>query len=712
MLAVNEPEDLFRILKDPNAMLPILDFMGFSSADAAFEECLAAFFVLVRLAWTIVKSCGYSKYRNNELLVQFVIRSWSLMFYVCKSLETRKDKHIALDWIFFAHSQLGEVGICARDDAFLLKLLIRHCVAAKGGESMSELYQGFCCMYGVTNTVDPNSVLLEHNSQLRDLDLAAAAEVFAPLSAFVMDKLATRNIKAITNDIRDTFESISEHFVEPPFTNSEVAFNRKIISQFLQSGIRGKQVRPLGTLELVPAKTPYLGVYKSLFFIRGKFACLQKRAIIGIKTKKSFENLELAVDEFLFNLYVNPFSVTAWLTAADAFCSLSYEYLSWNANDIISNLELIRNYQRQSFHCYEQAQSLLHHREFTSFNDGQFETDAPISEQAMFIWGNYGFLCYSMIAAPMSCLSVKSNELKGLGLWKSRYEDLIGDGRGGGGVAAAGVGGSGGDGFAAEVQGKALLVSRGTAAFKRAWKKDPEDWRYPFMLAKMAILAGNGTGGGGGGGGVSSPELVIGYFEKALPLVPENSGTKEQETILDVQYGLVSYLCKALSARTLEGDYVMQVLARNSLNKDGSLTPLEFDDVEGGDESVLAYQAILRELAYMKHFDKKKWQHKPFWKSYWIYKNIFNDVEKAKSELINIFQLRSNARSFINFWKPEFERPGRHYVYIHKYTIALISILRESKDLESLRHLVRKSQKAFDVLLYPRCRFGKPDLMQ
>ncbi|KAJ3112146.1 Histone transcription regulator 3 [Physocladia obscura] len=104
----------------------------------------------------------------------------------------------------------------------------------------------------------------------------------------------------------------------------------------------------------------------------------------------------------------------------------------------------------------------------------------------------------------------------------------------------------------------------------------------------------------------------------------------------------------------------------------------------------------------MKNIDKKKWQHRPYWKSYWIWKTVFGDFEKAKAELLSIFQLKSNARGFINFWRTEFERPGRHFAYIHKYTLALISVLRQTKDLESMRHLVRKVQKAYDTLLYPQ----------
>ncbi|ORY48299.1 hypothetical protein BCR33DRAFT_63821 [Rhizoclosmatium globosum] len=680
MLVLNEGQDLFRILKDNDAMLPVLDFMGCSSTENVIKDVLSGLFAAARLAWVIVKLCSFKRYQRDDVLVNFALRTWSVMYYVCKTLETKKAKRVGLEWLFLAHSQLGEVSICGRDDAFFLNLVIRICLAKKGGESMSELYQGFCCLYGLTNTVDPDSPLLEHNSDLRDFDEKAAAAVFAPLSKFVKDKLATQNYKSITSDIRDSIDTISEKFSEPPFKNYEVSLNRSLIDKFLVSGIHGKQTRSIGIVAVIPHKVEYYDLYKDIFFIRGKLSCIQRRAVVGVKTKKSFESLEIASEEFLHNLYMNPFSVNAWLLSADVYCSLSYEYLSWNANDIIANIQLIREYQLKSFHCYEQVLCLLKDRQFTVFNDGQIESNLTVAEHSLFSWGNFGFLCYSMIASPINCIAVKSSTLKSRTVWASRYAEMNSN--------AALVA----EGFdtveAAEALGKSILLSRGIEAFRMAHKADSAEWRYPFMLGKMSIMSDQDV------------EVVVDYFEKAIELLPEDSGMKEQETILDVHYCLVSFLCKRLYAGKVEPDYVIAVLEKSTLNKDGSMTPTETEARE--DRTMEAYDKIQQELTYMKLIDKKKWQHRPYYKSYWLYKNIYNDLEKAKAELLNIFQLRSNARSFINFWKPEFERPGRHYVYIHKYTMALISVLRDLKDLESLRHLVRKSQKAYDVLLYPQ----------
>lgn len=88
-----------------------------------------------------------------------------------------------------------------------------------------------------------------------------------------------------------------------------------------------------------------------------------------------------------------------------------------------------------------------------------------------------------------------------------------------------------------------------------------------------------------------------------------------------------------------------------------------------------AYLRLLSELMFLKTLDKKKWQHKPSWKVTKLFaitidtkkidsmnqitmilKNVFEDAEEAKTELGILFQVKSVMRSFINFWRPEFER--------------------------------------------------------
>ncbi|KAJ3113337.1 Histone transcription regulator 3, partial [Physocladia obscura] len=514
------------ILKDNNAMLPILDFMGYPNSDAVYLEWTGCVFSLVRMAWEVVKCRDQ---QNDPAFVNFAIRSWSIMYFLCKSFEHDAKKagvrlcKSSLEWIEFAHSQLGEVSICGGDNSSLLDLTVRACLKAKDGESMTELYQGFCCKYAITCTVDSSHPLMEHNNKPIEITVEDAAAIFIPLSKFVMKKLAAKENRAITNDLRDTVDTISEKFDEPPWNNG----SRSLIDQFLASGIHKKHARPLPTLDY-QANMSHFDVYKNLFFVRGRLACLQKRIVIGIKTKKSFENLELAGEEYLFNVYMNPRSPGAWILLAEVYSSLCDEYLSWSAFDIISNLELIRGYQLSAYHCFEQAVCLIRFRKLALLKDTQIEHQSS-AEQIMSLWGNFGYLCYAIVIPPMKGIALKSSQLASDSLWSERYLEMTK-------LVDANV-----SNLNLELEGRKSIILRGIQCFKTAFKLNPKEWRYPFMVAKMSAKLDD-----------ISSKTTVEYFSQAISLVPKNWQTKEQETILDAHYCLASYLCKCLHSRKLE----------------------------------------------------------------------------------------------------------------------------------------------------------------
>ncbi|CEG84794.1 hypothetical protein RMATCC62417_18548 [Rhizopus microsporus] len=112
-----------------------------------------------------------------------------------------------------------------------------------------------------------------------------------------------------------------------------------------------------------------------------------------------------------------------------------------------------------------------------------------------------------------------------------------------------------------------------------------------------------------------------------------------------------------------------------------------------------AYSAILKRLVDITHADTKNWHHRPVYRIAWIHYYIFRNPDKAKSELVKLFTLKPTIKNHINIWKPTSELPGKHYVYIHKYTMFLIKLAKETRDESTLDQLNRKLRKAQSLLL-------------
>lgn len=75
-------------------------------------------------------------------------------------------------------------------------------------------------------------------------------------------------------------------------------------------------------------------------------------------------------------------------------------------------------------------------------------------------------------------------------------------------------------------------------------------------------------------------------------------------------------------------------------------------------------------------------------------------MERAKAEMLSLFQIKSNLKTLVSsVWKPEFERSGKHFVYVGEYTKFLIVLAKETKDVETLNSLARKIRRANPLLL-------------
>lgn len=61
----------------------------------------------------------------------------------------------------------------------------------------------------------------------------------------------------------------------------------------------------------------------------------------------------------------------------------------------------------------------------------------------------------------------------------------------------------------------------------------------------------------------------------------------------------------------------------------------------------------------------------------------------AKQELSQIF----TKTLTIQVWRPEFERPGRHFVYTTRYVYFFVSLLDQLDDRTSLDQLLRRVRK-------------------
>ncbi|KAJ1658911.1 Histone transcription regulator 3 [Dispira simplex] len=115
-----------------------------------------------------------------------------------------------------------------------------------------------------------------------------------------------------------------------------------------------------------------------------------------------------------------------------------------------------------------------------------------------------------------------------------------------------------------------------------------------------------------------------------------------------------------------------------------------------------AFTEILNLLQGIRTMDKNRQHHKPTYRVAWLQSVIFHDFRKAEDTLGSLFNAMSLTRSFVVFYKGEYEPQGRHYYYVHKYTLFLIHLYRKTINLDGLLMLARRLKKLDSVLIAPR----------
>ncbi|CAJ0627821.1 1259_t:CDS:10, partial [Entrophospora sp. SA101] len=405
-----------------------------------------------------------------------------------------------------------------------------------------------------------------------------------------------------------------------------------------------------------------------LYYFRGKILHHQFKSRSSKSNQyKAIELLEKAIEQFTLDYYICPLRYSTWYALGSCYASLADESLTWNAIEIVNSHAKITEFQKKSFLCFVRSAKIL-----TWFPNHHAPT-SPTEE--INFWREFGYLVYSMTTEPMSMEAFKLNPDHS-DIWrKPNPNDLYA--------------------FAAHCFGRALESEK--LLFKKLKVNESngnsiiyeEDWRLPYMLGKCYQKLGK------------SAESVLCLYKLAVDRTPEKSGIIGQERLVDTEYKLTSTLAKFMITSKIKPYFVEEMLSDNS----GAPLHLKPSDKDPGSfnmerpEYQYAYNLISSRIADIRKMDKNKWQHRPVFRHAWLTYHVERKSEEAKLILQNLFQLKVTSKAMMNVWKPEFERSGRHFVYVHQYIRFLIELARITLDVECLETISKKLAKASNIVL-------------
>ncbi|KAF9585236.1 Histone transcription regulator 3 [Lunasporangiospora selenospora] len=658
------------------------------------------------------------------------------------------SRALYMELIALIHDDLGVREMCGIEGGHLTQLALKVSSPMSGEFYRKEENQCYYCIYGISLSVD-GQYPIEHSSVPVDFDKKAAIEFFPLLERSLSDRAIRGQMRS---DLKDAVDRVEEALGAPPYeSNAVLAMNREIIDGYLASEINFAEAiqvsspNRLPTMEQPPS-SKLASVYKTIYAIQGKIFLSQFKNKAKSSQFKPLEDLQHAIDQFRSDIHVNPDSWDSWYALASCYSYLADENLVFSAADIKNNYTKITDLQRRAFHCFAQAVRLCPKKpeksehsegsgkpdcpsaptnETSNSHDGQLDTDmdstweepvreysssdqeesvgqepaakkvrklvaktAPVPEenwhqkQATF-WYDFGYLLYGIMSQPMRMQAMRRS---------SGVETLCETG----GTTTIEIP----EPVPQQVYKFAVFC------FKRSLSLQDQGWRTPWMLAKcLEKLEGK-------------PDQVMALYRHAADKVPIRAGQLGNEKVFEPAYKLISTLTKYLAAGKIKPAAVESLLRRtfgntklNATDGEASIfeapkmqleegTNAENEKDQRTDEELEAFRCLCEGLARIRQLDKRHWHHRPVFRQAWILHYVYHDAERAKAEILGLFQIKSNQKTLVSsVWKPEYERCGKHFVYVGEYTKFLILLAKETKDVETLNTLARKVRRANSLLL-------------
>jgi hypothetical protein len=596
----------------------------------------------------------------TKVLRELQLVSWTLLYkFYRESLAQNKQtvekpSESLFEFLRAVHQVLGARDMCGGSERVFLKLakteVLRFRIESEeqNDDFDLEFAQILYDMFGLKCFLNPSYALREHNC-IHD---AFVDKTSGMQAVDLLLNLASRIKMADLpkHPLKDTIEKV-HGIIGRKKPSDAILRNRDVYRAFLKSNINPvdlyRCLRGEGELALtpVPAEHAILAA-KGWYFLMGHISLSKFRAQKRIGPTAT-EDLNIAVAFFMQALEFSMDDWELWFRLAQAYDSKIEEAVSWTAEKLNGDMTELVAWQRAAIHCYTMAVALA-----MRSAEPSADTQAKFGE----MFADFAMRIYSSSREPfgMKAFAVDDSE---------RFLSL---------ATITKV-----PSFNALTAFSAFKVAR--ELFRRAIRINPNKWKLHYYLGKclwkMYCHAPKDADR-------PSIDAIVNEFCESINLLPRKKDSK-REPILEPHYKLVSVVNKMVIRRfidTAEGCSILT--ATPYAAKIDSVS--EYDSWE---------PYILKVLRSLRAADKVHWHHRMIYRTAAI---LYRDGTKesyclaAKHELM---QQMFTKTMMMNVWKPENERPGRHFVYTTRYADMFIKILEFLDDRSLLDALARRVRK-------------------
>lgn len=578
----------------------------------------------------------------KDIFVQTVVIG--LIYYRENTGEVSLGEIVSL-----SHEHLGYMAVCDSADGLFLRMG-QDIFIEKGLSLDANLAQVISCRFHYKVTVDGVTPVDHGTSQTGVLDAASTTE----LAGFILPLCFKRNplLHPPKADLKTLIDDLYEVVGEPNFEkNANLNRNNAFFDYFLDStALTSRFFRDaFHGIVSVPIEPPS----ENAQVVRDGLYYLQAVLIFNLYKirKKSMQSRAVELEHIIlllkYDLIFCSTRVESWFLLGQAFGYLVEDDLIWTSDKltVIDRKVGTANLQRKALICYLMAvNSSVSHPNLSRALAGLLMS---LLAKEM----------YLATLVPMDMIAFKVQHTPKF-LKKSHGAAFVP-------VAAR-----------PQIK-KTLCLKIMQQCLHVAIRLHPDDWLNHYYLLKVQKKL------------KKLPITVLESLQTADKLAKEGSG----DPVVEPSYRTCSLLYKYVKNGDLEVDVALHFLQQNPM------TRVEIEESAGPRDKASFTTVITDSLRKIISQDKKKWHHKPKYRLARILADDMGDVANAKEEMSSIVTLKATSKTLVSIWKPENERPGKHFYYTFEYVQFFIELLTREQNLIGLIQMLPKLRRSNSTMI-------------
>ncbi|KAF3404114.1 Histone transcription regulator 3 [Talaromyces pinophilus] len=604
---------------------------------------------------------GKSLENFKEKLRDMQVRCWVLQYALLKEYMIQEKEQFStpsdyqIQYLRAVHNALGIRSACKYADKVLLRLMKSELLSLETQEDCEfDIAQVLLDLHGFKFSNQLQLGISDHGCPTEKPNAQSAAMMID----FVLMQVNRLNMKDLSkSDLKTTIEKVQQAI--GPVKHSSLSFNKRIISAYLKSPINPTElfelVRGVGGLALRTLPMTYAeNAKKGWYFLLGHASLTKFRSQKRLNAVPT-NDLDDAIGYFRQDLEYATERWESWFRLAQTYDTKLEEDIIWSSDKINNNQAELATLQRNAIHCYAMA---------VAGAMRAAEDDSKTRQTISDLFTDFGMRLYASSREP---LNMAAFSLEDIERHFSRLDDQ------------------------ALYTGKPFkelgiysVWSLAGHMFKRAMVDKPNHWVNHYMLSKCRWKMFNSDEATRGNARPVTIDEVLDPLLDAIEALPQR---KERgalpDRILEPHFRLASVLHKLVTRKQLEPAKAGEILAETPWAQ--NLSPPQ------NMEEWTPY--ILDVLKKLRHADKANWHHRILSRMAKIHYHGQDDADAAAAAKNELMPQIFTKTMVLQVWRPEYERPGRHYVYTTQYVSYFTKLLDQIGDHVNLEQLLRRVRK-------------------